>query len=141
MAAPGRQPLAYIPVPLLLRPQLLAGVVLRREALLDPSQQRRPVEPSWMPGPVPQLVQGRAQGMLNFAAASACVLEQKRVAWRNPKHPKDWLTSQERYAYPRISAVMEWAIAMEFRTDNPCDRLGPVLGPQEEVVRNMPALP
>ena len=25
----------------------------------------------------------------------------------------------------RISAVMDWAIAMQFRTDNPCDRLGP----------------
>ena len=30
---------------------------------------------------------------------------------------------------------------MEYRTDNPCARLGPVLGPQEAVVRHMPALP
>ena len=29
----------------------------------------------------------------------------------------------------RIHAVMEWAIAMHYRSDNPCDRLGPVLGP------------
>ena len=33
------------------------------------------------------------------------------------------------------------AAAMEFRTDNPCDRLGPVLGPQDAVVRHMRALP
>ncbi|MCY4638651.1 MAG: hypothetical protein OXG04_29810 [Acidobacteria bacterium] len=41
----------------------------------------------------------------------------------------------------RISAVMEWAIAMNLRADNPCDRLGPVLGRQNEVVRHMRALP
>ena len=31
----------------------------------------------------------------------------------------------------RIHAVMEWAIAMRYRSGNPCDRLGPVLGPQQ----------
>ena len=36
---------------------------------------------------------------------------------------------------------MEWAIAMNLRPDNPCDRLGPVLGKQNEVVRHMRALP
>ena len=41
----------------------------------------------------------------------------------------------------RIRSVLEWAIAMEFRADNPCDRIGPVLGPQREVVRHMRALP
>ena len=30
------------------------------------------------------------------------MLEQKRPAWPNPKHPKDWLASLERYAFPRI---------------------------------------
>ena len=30
---------------------------------------------------------------------------------------------------------------MAFRADNPCDRLGPVLGPQQVVVQHMPALP
>ena len=30
---------------------------------------------------------------------------------------------------------------MTYRTDNPCDRLGPVLGPQQARVRHMPALP
>ena len=41
----------------------------------------------------------------------------------------------------RISAVMEWAIAMQYRTDNPCDRLGPALGRQQKLVRHMRALP
>ena len=41
----------------------------------------------------------------------------------------------------RIGAVLEWSIAMEHRTDNPCDRIGPVLGPQRDVVRHMRALP
>ena len=40
----------------------------------------------------------------------------------------------------RISAVMEWAVAMQYRTDNPCNRIGPVLGPQQDLVRHMPAL-
>ena len=30
---------------------------------------------------------------------------------------------------------------MEYRNDNPCDRLGPVLGPQQNVVEHMRALP
>ena len=41
----------------------------------------------------------------------------------------------------RIRAVLEWAVAMELRNDNPCDRIGPVLGPQHAMVRHMPALP
>ncbi len=40
----------------------------------------------------------------------------------------------------RIRAVLEWSIAMEHRTDNPCDRVGPVLGPQRDTVRHMRAL-
>ena len=28
----------------------------------------------------------------------------------------------------RLRAVLEWAVAMEYRIDNPCDRIGPVLG-------------
>ena len=40
----------------------------------------------------------------------------------------------------RISAVMEWAAAMQLRTDNPCDRIGAVLAPQQDLVRHMPAL-
>ena len=41
----------------------------------------------------------------------------------------------------RIRAVLEWAVAMEFRIDNPCDRVGSVLGTQDAVVRHMRALP
>ena len=41
----------------------------------------------------------------------------------------------------RIRAVLEWAVAMELRPDNPCDRVGPVLGPQQAVVQHMQALP
>ena len=40
-----------------------------------------------------------------------------------------------------IRAVLEWAVAMEFRIDNPCDRIRPVLGPQRDVVQHMRALP
>ena len=41
----------------------------------------------------------------------------------------------------RLRAVLEWAVAMELRIDNPCDRIGPVLGPQHNVVQHMRALP
>ncbi len=41
----------------------------------------------------------------------------------------------------RVSAVMEWAIVMQYRSDNPCDRLTPALGRQQKLVRHMPALP
>ena len=41
----------------------------------------------------------------------------------------------------RISALMEWAITMSLRSDSLCDRLGPVLGKQNEVVSHMRALP
>ena len=36
---------------------------------------------------------------------------------------------------------MEWAVAMGLRTDNPCNRLAPVLGPQQDLVQHMRALP
>ena len=41
----------------------------------------------------------------------------------------------------RLQAVLEWAVAMELRIDNPCDRIGPVLGPQQDVTEHMQALP
>ena len=41
----------------------------------------------------------------------------------------------------RINTVMEWAVAMEYRADNPCERIGPVLGRQQENVQHMAALP
>ena len=36
---------------------------------------------------------------------------------------------------------MEWAVAMEIRADNPCDRTGPALGAQNYEVKRMRALP
>ena len=41
----------------------------------------------------------------------------------------------------RLRAVLEWAVAMEYRIDNPCDRIGPVLGVQQHVAQHMKALP
>ncbi len=41
----------------------------------------------------------------------------------------------------RLRAVLEWAVAMEYRIDNPCDRIGPDLGTQQNVVQHMQALP
>ena len=41
----------------------------------------------------------------------------------------------------RIRAVLEWAVAMELRADNPCDRVLPVLGPQSDIVQHRRALP
>ena len=41
----------------------------------------------------------------------------------------------------RIAAVMQWAVAMEYRPDNPCERVAATLGPQRRVVRHMRALP
>ena len=36
---------------------------------------------------------------------------------------------------------MEWAVAMELRPDNPCNRIDPALGAQNYVVQHMRALP
>ena len=41
----------------------------------------------------------------------------------------------------RLRAVLEWAVAMEYRLDNPCDRIGSVLGPQQDVTEHMQAVP
>ena len=41
----------------------------------------------------------------------------------------------------RIRSVLEWAIAMDLRHDNPCDRVLPVLGPQNDIVQHRLALP
>lgn len=41
----------------------------------------------------------------------------------------------------RIRAVLVWAMAMEMRNDDPCDRVFPVLGLQNEVVHYRQALP
>ena len=41
----------------------------------------------------------------------------------------------------RIRSVLEWAIALDMRSDNPCDRVLPVLGPQNDIVTHRQALP
>ena len=41
----------------------------------------------------------------------------------------------------RIRAVLEWAVALDMRSDNPCDRVLPVLGPQNDIVTHRQALP
>ena len=41
----------------------------------------------------------------------------------------------------RIHAVMEWAIAMHLRDDNPCERLGKTLGAQQDLRQHMRAIP
>ena len=46
-----------------------------------------------------------------------------------------------RTVHLRIRAVLEMGIAMGWRTDNPCDRLLPVLGPQHGVFEHRLALP
>ena len=52
-----------------------------------------------------------------------------------------WHRKAETARRVRLRAVLEWAVAMELRIDNPCDRIGPVLGPQHDVVEHMQALP
>ena len=65
---------------------------------------------------------------------SADVLEILTPIW----HRK---ASSARRVRQRLRAVLEWAVAMEFRIDNPCDRIGPVLGSQQDVTEHMRALP
>ena len=118
----------------------------------------------------------RAQEVPSFAEAAVKVVEQQQAGWRNPKYPRAWLSSLERFAFTRIGkmpvtevtgadiyevlapiwhvkpptartlrrrmrTVLEWAVAMELLPDNPCDRIGRVLGPQNDVVKQMKALP
>ena len=118
----------------------------------------------------------RAESTPTFAEATRQVWKQLRPGWRSPQHAELWLSSLERYAFPRIGempvsevtsadvigilapiwhekaatarklrqrirAVLEWVVAMDLRPDNPCDRIGPVLGAQGNAVRHMRALP
>ena len=41
----------------------------------------------------------------------------------------------------RVRSVLEWAIALDMRNDNPRDRVVPVLGPQNDIVTHRHALP
>ena len=74
-------------------------------------------------------------GRLSVGEVTAAdVIETLRPIW----HARP---STARRVRQRIGTVMEWAVAMEFRNENPCDRIGPVLGPQQDLVRHMEALP
>ena len=64
---------------------------------------------------------------------SADVLEVLIPIW----HRK---ASTARCVRQRMRAVLEWAVAMEFRFDNPCDRVVSALGPQRDVVQHFQAL-
>ena len=65
---------------------------------------------------------------------TADVIETLRHVW----HARP---TTARRVLQRIGLVMEWAVAMEYRTTNPCGRIGLVLGRQQQLVRHMPALP
>ena len=60
-------------------------------------------------------------------ADAADVLEVLAPIW----HEKPDTT---RRVLQRVSTVMQWAVAMEFRTDKPCDRIRATLGRQRDVV-------
>ena len=40
----------------------------------------------------------------------------------------------------RVRSVLEWAVAIDLRNDNPCDRVVPVLGPQNDIGTHRQAL-
>ncbi len=64
---------------------------------------------------------------------SADVLDTLRPIWHTQP-------DMARRVRQRIRALMEWAIVMQYRADNPCDRLGPALGRQQVIVQHMRAL-
>ena len=66
--------------------------------------------------------------------SSADVVETLRHIW----HERP---TTARRLLQRIGLVMEWAVAMEYRTSNPCGRIDLVLGRQQHRTRHMPALP
>ncbi len=148
--------------------QLVPLAEAREKALLNRKLARE--------GGDPLAEKRRAERTPTFAEAAVRVLEQKRAGWQSGRHAQSWLTSLERYAFPRIGSrlvsevtsadvlevltplwhakvqtarrvrqrirtVLEWAVAMELRLDNPCDRVGPVLGTQRAAVEHMRALP
>ena len=76
----------------------------------------------------------RIGGRLVSEVTSADILEVLTPIW----HEK---AQTARRVRQRVRAVLEWAVAMELRPDNPCDRIGPVLGPQRAPVQHMRALP
>ena len=116
-----------------------AGPFLLYHASRGLSEGRRILSPALLGDPLTE--KRRADGIPTFADAAERVWKGKNPGWRHPGHAQDWMSSLRRHVRQRIGAVMEWAVAMELRTDNPCDRLGGVLGPQQDLVQHMRALP
>ena len=125
----------------------------------DPLAERRRTEgiPTFAEAAARVLEQKRA-GWRNRKHAHEWLSSLKRVAFpRIGKVPVSEVTSADvleiltpiwhrkaetaRRVRLRLRAVLEWAVAMEYRIDNPCDRIGPVLGVQQHVAQHMRALP
>ena len=68
------------------------------------------------------------------AVTTADVIETLRHVW----HARPTMA---RRVLQRIGLVMEWAVAMGYRSGNPCGRVDLVLGRQQHLVRHMRALP
>ena len=68
------------------------------------------------------------------AVTTADVIETLRRDW----HARP---TTARRVLQRIGLVMEWAVAMGYRTSNPCGRVDLVLGRQQHRTRHFPALP
>ena len=86
-----------------------------------PASLERFVFPRFGPRPVSEVTSADVLGVL------APIWHEKPETARRVRH--------------RIGAVMQWAVAMEYRPDNPCDRIAATLGRQRRVVRHMRALP
>ena len=87
----------------------------------------------WMSG-LTRLVFPQLGGLAVSKVTRAHVLGVLRPLWHEQP-------TTARRLLQRISAVMEWAVAMDYRGDDPCDRIDRVLGRQRERVRHMRALP
>ena len=48
------------------------------------------------------------QGVPRFAEATVRVVEEKHAGWRTPATGRDWVSSFERYAFPRIGKMPVW---------------------------------
>ena len=76
----------------------------------------------------------RIGGMPVSDVTSADIIEMLGPVW----HARPTTARRVRQ---RVGAVMDWAVAMEYRPDNPCERIGPALGRQRHLVEHMRALP
>ena len=68
------------------------------------------------------------------AVTTADVIDTLRPVWHSRP-------TTARRVLQRIGLVMEWAVAMGYRTTNPCGRVDLVLGRQQHRTTHMPALP